>query len=302
MRENSVKTRGKIWYYSLHNFFSLLDRQKTEYAVIKGEALSLYAYNMLGARKSNDIDILVRREDIDLVDKLLRAEGFIQINGRQQTASRAEIVGSLINSHQTLPYVKSISPYGLKVEIDVNLEVMWGEWKGRKIEVDEFLRNVERTNIYGENVNVLAPHYAFVHLLLHNYKDCNSIYILATRNSINYMMFLEVYLFWKNFKDFISIDWLVKFVGKYEIGEYLYYILFYTNSIYGDKEMGNYVNALESKKGRGLLNCYGLNDAERKEWKVPFRDRLMEENQLKLLQGELSKEDIRKIDYNKKMF
>ena len=42
------------------------------YALIKGEALSLQAYGVLGRRFSDDIDILIHRDDIKIAENILQ--------------------------------------------------------------------------------------------------------------------------------------------------------------------------------------------------------------------------------------
>lgn len=301
-QRNSIKLRGKILFHALHNVLCCLGKEKIKYAVIKGEVSSLYIYNKLGMRKYNDIDILINKKDIDKVDRILKSDGFLQYTSDNKLASRLETISSIVNAHQTISYKKWIHPYNICLEIDINFSIMWGEYTGKQIDVDKILDNVNFFQIYEEDVRVLSIPYAFIQTLLHNYKDCNSIYILANRNSINSFMFKEVYLFWKNCKTEVSIEWIVTFAKRNKIRQYLFYILYYTNRIYSDRELGKYVDALRDEEGIRLLNMYGLTQKESRRWTVSFEERLMESNQFELLKDELGEEDMDKILYNSQMF
>ncbi len=93
------------------------------YAALKGLVFNANLYN-LGERRSNDSDILVWENDLDMLDEILRKHGYIQTymhNGEYKEATRKEKMIQRMNYHDLVPYVKIVdSPFLSKHEIDIN--------------------------------------------------------------------------------------------------------------------------------------------------------------------------------------
>ena len=152
------------------------------YSLIKGDALSYLAYQSLGRRKYSDIDILIPRCNMKPFEKILISAGFrstIDMNNQRNTR-----IFCVSQSHQIPPYIKGIQ--NQKIEIDINFDMFWGEYEGKRIDISEFLSDTIEIDIYGCKVKTLPPLKAMVQLILHHYKEMNSIYHLAGHNCINY--------------------------------------------------------------------------------------------------------------------
>lgn len=299
LKENEF--RGRIWFHKLRPVFEALHQKGIPYAVIKGEALSWYMYQTVGKRVSNDVDILVDKANLNALDQILTEHGFQQYVSEGKIANRTELISCILCSHQTISYKKLIEPYKLWLEVDVNFSLFWGEYKGKQINVADVLDHAEYIDIYGESVRTLEAPYAFVQVILHHYKDCNSLFLLATRNSLNEQMFREIYVFWLRYKNVITIQWLTEYAMKNQIAEYLFYMLYYTNKIFQDPMLATYVDALRTEEGMRFLNCYGL-DGEKKKWTVSFEERLLAVSTGELIEAQLSEKDRGKIKYNQMLF
>ena len=153
--------------------------QPVPYALIKGEALSIMSYKKLGRRLYNDIDILVDRLNINNIEQICRGLEFVP-----HPHSRTERILCLSASHQVYPYYKNRGTN--TVNIDINFDIFWGEYEGKRIDISEFLSDTIEIDIYGCKVKTLPPLKAMVQLILHHYKEMNSIYHLAGHNCINY--------------------------------------------------------------------------------------------------------------------
>lgn len=270
------------------------------YAVIKGEPLSVWAYGKEGARISGDIDLLVPRKNIQLLEGLLSQNGFSNTNH-----SRTERIFYLSLSHQTSPWSKIILDNGktqIGMQIDINFDVFWGEYKGRRIDMENFLSDTVEMNIYGFNIKTLPPLKAMIQLILHHYKEMNSIYLIASHKCINYNMFRDVYYLWKNQQESISLDKLYVSALEYEIVPYVFYVLYFTNQIYKDIELEEYVSAFCTSDGLNLLDYYGLSDKERKAWKVDFWTRLESDNIFELIKNDMTDADYEKLKQNQRIF
>lgn len=265
-------------------------------AIIKGEPLSVLAYNQAGKRNCSDIDILLPKSYLSNVELLLQQNGF-------STApfSRRERILMLSFSHQVSPWHKELHPLGSNI-IDLNFDLFWGEYTGKRIDIQDFLQDSIEMQIYGCNIKTLSPFKAFIQLILHHYKEMNSIYHLSTHNCINYNMFKDVYYLWKNNQEAVSLEKLYAISSEYEIVPYIFYVLYFTNRIFQDVDLKKYVTEFETLEGMNLLDYYGLAEKERKPWKVDFLTRLKADNLYEFIRDDLTNADIEKLKRNRRMF
>jgi len=264
-------------------------------AIIKGAPLSVLCYNDCSSRDYADIDILVSRDYIRSFENLFLNQGF-----SNSLSSRSDRVLCLSFSHQLPAYTKVID--GIYLNFDLNFDIFWGEYEGKRIDISKFLEDTIEVNIYGIKVKTLRPIKAMIQLILHHYKEMNSLYYLARHNCINYNMFKDVYYLWKNNQKEITLDKLMSISFEYEIIPYVFYILYFTNIIYNDADLEKYVVAFRTCKGVNLLDYYGLASKERKKWRVDFLTRLNTTNMYDLIKDDLAESDLEKIELNLKIF
>lgn len=270
------------------------------YAVVKGEVLSLMIYNEEGHRQYTDIDILIPREKICELERCLKENGFISTDN-----SRENRINLLLNSHQIAPWEKAIGTSinkNAKIVIDINFDIFWGEYEKNRIDIEGFLKDTEEVKVYGVNVKTLSPIKAFIQLVLHHYKDMNSIFLLSIKKTIDINKFQEIRGFLYNNREMIPAIKLAEVCSEYDIKEYVYYILYYTKEIFKDDFLEEYLHILKCANGEVLLDKYGLNALERKIWRVDFITRLKEGVLFKYMLGDLTKDDLIKIETNKKIF
>ncbi len=273
-----------------------LNSIRKRYAVIKGAVLSNYCYNNAIERGVGDIDILISRHQIKSFEKLLLDKNF----SLEYDIDRFVRTFLVMSSHQYAPYFKRTSNGG--VTIDLNFDILWGEYEGKRIDIEEFLSNTIEMEIYGVKVKTLPPLKAMIQLILHHYKDMNSLFLLATRKSIRYDMFKDVYYLLKNNLDAIPLDKLYAMSAEYEIIPYVFYVLYYTGQVFDDDVLKQYIEAFRTPEGEALLNGYGLCEKERREWKCDFKTRLDSDHLYELIKDDLTERDKEKIAINKRVF
>lgn len=278
----------RLRYRMATPFFN--DISDMSYAVVKGQCLSLQAYNDIYKRNSSDIDILISRKDLLLFEDKLEKRQFKCV-----TSSRYDRLFYNMHSHQAPPYTKGIT------EIDINFDIFWGEYIGKRVDIADFLSDTIEVDICGCKVKTLPPIKALIQLILHNYKDINSIFLLSSRKVIKKSQFKDVFYLLKNNLLDIPMDKLYALCSSYGIIPYMYYMLYYTNVIYEDEMLKKYVTAFKTPDGSQLLNCYGLNEYERHEWRYDFNKRLNSENIYNLIKEDLTEKDLDKIKINKRV-
>ena len=235
--------------------FEVVKRFNFPYAIIKGEALSLMAYGELGKRNSQDIDLLISPKYIGIAKVILNDNGFYYI-----IKNKYDKVLTISMSHQSPTYIKKTKiSY---IYLDLNHSIFWGEYAGKCVDIDTFLEDIIDTEIYGCNMKTLPPIKMLIQLILHHYKDMNSIFLLATRKSIKRSMFDDVYFLLKNNLEDIPLDKLYTLSKFYEIIPFVYYVLYHVGLFFQDETLREYISAFKTDEGERLLNCYGLNDNE----------------------------------------
>lgn len=284
-----------IYSKGLYNEVRTLFDISLPYAIIKGKALSVLIYNDANVRTTTDLDILCSKSDCKSMIHQLRNLGFSELN-----KNRYDILLSKSFSHQYVPMVKINKIQ--RMTVDLNFDIFWGEYTGKRIEIKEFLSDTIELEIYGYKIKTIPPLKAMVQLILHHYKEMNSIYHLAGHNAINYNMFKDVYYLWKSYQETISLERLYAISSEYEIIIYVFYVLYFTNFIFKDAELQKYVEAFRNAEGENLLDYYGLTEKERKPWKTDFQTRLETENLYELIKDELTEADIEKLERNRRIF
>lgn len=297
MREDIYTTGRKVFYNDIGGLFDLL--RDLNYAVVKGEALSKQIYGSPRLRRSNDIDLLIDRKYIGYVERYLLDNGYKQIIDNDNSTTRMHRILCMAYSHQIPSYHKD--KLGFHLNVDINYDIFWGEYEGSRVSMGEFLNDTEDVEIYGAIVKALPLEKAFVHLVLHHYKEMNSLFHLCHYNCIRTYMFKDIYDMLINNKDRLNLATLKDLARQYHISGIMYYMLFYTNIVFGGA-LECLVNALKNEEGEFLLDKYGLCDKERKKWTVPFKKRLDNDAIWENIKSQLTSSDYSKIILNNSVF
>lgn len=271
------------------------------YAVMKGAVLSQDAYGAPFLRKSGDIDLLTSREQVDRIKGVLLEQGFIQGRVTEEGIipfSRRELLFQTAMSHQTAPFVKKISnPLCPYVNVDVNLDILWGE-SNQDTDMGYVLAHTIETKIAGAAAKRLTPEMSFLSLCLHHYKDMNSLYLLY-EGGLGLHLFCDIYFSFRNLS--LDVDLLREQSEFLSVAPYLYYCLFYTNEVFADPDLEALLKSWEAYRDDRLLDSFGLTDTERKKWPVPFVERLFAEDIRPLMDGLLDDKDREKIALNERL-
>ena len=270
--------------------------QGMPYALIKGEHLSLLSYGDIGYRDSNDVDFLIPRSLDKEVMNILRDNGFVEgvydKNGNYRKLTRQEQI-MFVNSHQIPPFEKT-TENGMLLSVDFNTDIFWGEYTGNRVDITEYLKDVEIIQIYGIEVKVLSDVKCFIQTCLHHYKEMNAPYYLSEKNAFTEKMFQDIYGLYKS-RIQKKIDELASFINEYMLEDEFYFLLFYTGVVFQDEDLYQAALQFQTSSGIKKLNQFGLNDYERKTWPIPFEERMNHPNIFKVIEPLLSSSERDKI-------
>ena len=271
--------------------------EKLPYAIIKGEVLSIKAYGGEGYRKCGDLDLLVPRTYTDKIKEILKNNGFLENifdkNGKPRLLTRQEKI-MFMNSHQIVPFVKNHNCSN-EIPVDINVDIFWGEYERKRIDMETFLEDTESMIIYDIPVKVLSDIKCFFEVCLHHYKEMQAPYYLAMANPFNEKMFQDIYSFYK--KSICNqMNALIDYVFENQVEEVFFYIFYYTSWVFNDDEMKIDCKKFETAEGLKKINSYGLTNDERKEWPISFIDRMNHPDIFSVIKPFLSERDIQKIN------
>lgn len=296
--DNLYIIERKILYKELKSLFEAMS--SINYAVVKGEVLSQQIYGVPDKRRSSDIDILIDKRNVKILEYELQRLGFEQQLPEDPNEARRNRVLCMAYSHQIPSYHKEKSIFHLNV--DVNYDIFWGEYEGKRCSIEDFLRDTVDMEIYGVTVKTLPIEKAFVQLVLHHYKEMNSLYHLSKHNSICTDMFRDIYDMMRNNRNVLTIERVAELSEQYLIGNYVQYMIYYTYKVFADIILAYYMEKLEKYNNEKLIESYGLSSQERKKWNVPFEERLDCQNIFSIIEPQLSHEDVIKIENNNTIF
>lgn len=281
--------------------FKKLGQRGIRYAVVKGAVLSKDAYCDPYIRNSGDLDLLIRKEDAEAVKEMLLEEQFEQgrlVEGEILPYSRRELLYHTALSHQLASFLKQTGRrFCPVVNVDVNFNIYWGE-SGKQADMAEVLRHTQTEELFGVRFCKLDAVHSFVALCMHHYKDMNSAYLLV-EGSLQLNLFSDLYFYLKEQRP--EPAKLKKAAEKLGVQSYIDYCLYYTQCVFQDLFLNEYTKLFEDAREETLLSCYGLNDAERRQWKTPFLERLFDETFPETFADALSKKEREKVLINKTM-
>lgn len=205
---NSLKgsyTASKMIADGFKTFLSslsyMLDGEKRPFALLKGSYLSsLYPY---GTRTSNDVDLLINKEDITYFVEKFKSNGYEQgfiRGGEFVAATRKDIIESRLNNGETVPLIKESGLSNLKYfEIDLNFSL---DYKAKqKNDMVSVLLNGRENLIetYKGNLPTLNHIDFFIFLCMHLYKEAAVYDWVKQERDMTLYKFVDIYLFLEKF-------------------------------------------------------------------------------------------------------
>ena len=185
-----------------------LQGEDVEHIFLKGSVLSnamggaKKSFYREGERVSNDIDVLVRTEDVGKVGKVLKEMGFVQGEYDREKRkilpfSRLEIVNRRLNRGETAPFLRATENAELPcIEVDVNFSLGYAPGEGQALQ-EEMLESRKKYKGY---ISLFAPdeELFFLHLLLHQYKESELMFMVERSKELDLYKLADIYYLWRD--------------------------------------------------------------------------------------------------------
>ena len=216
------KIKNKIYFEDLIKINENI-KNIDSFVYLKGSILNTAIFPN-GTRYSNDYDILTEKSNIHLLDKPLKQDGFVQgkINENKITeATRKEILNSLYNRGETIPYVKVEKNHNIEIDINFSLEC-------KTSQSDELLKNMLANKVtykIGDHEIASLNKTDFViFLFLHLYKEAVNIWWVNKDRDLSLYKFLDIEVMINNFNE-NDIEVLCNTSKKFNIQKEVYFCI-----------------------------------------------------------------------------
>ncbi len=216
---------------------SKLCEANIKHVFLKGSVLSSTIYP-IGARASNDIDILVSKKSILEAKNVLNDLGFLQgkYDYKKDAIDEADqdaLTKSLNTRGEMFPFIKIINERTAKtIDVDVNFSLDWTP-NSSDSAVDYFLEERTLLPVDGDfSIYSLTEEHLFIHLCSHLYKDAALLDIVKKRKVLDLYKFVDIYTFIQKYFERINIEKIYKDSVKYGFDKNVFFTLNYTSIIF----------------------------------------------------------------------
>lgn len=274
-----IANRDRNWALAdeFARFFRVLERGDVRYAVRKGFGLAEHTYHDVGARRINDLDVLISRADAGRAHALLEQLGYVQ--GKASTEaeridpfSRETQIYWRVNLSNQLPYVK----LGNRPDITVyNIDLCHSivqKRSGAEVDTDALLDRAVTVPLCGGTGRVLSPADQLLDLCSHLHKEATGVLFVEGGVDLQISKFLDLGLVART----TSLETWATFIertSEASASRIAYYSLHFTDLLFPGWIPADVLDRLRPDD-LGYLDVFGADDAAPTRWEVPFPERL----------------------------
>lgn len=251
----SIQHRFDNYKNELKVISTALKEKNIEYVTIKGIHLSLtlYTHFRMNPRDFADIDIVVKKQDLEQLGKVLMGLGYehARVNyytNEMEQISRGEILNGKMFYHQIPPYEKKFKQYFIgrdTYKVDANYTIFEGGQHDDPILVSELLKSRVLQSHEGLTYYSLKPEHDLIQLCFHFYKDIMYPPKNERKDVYKLINFYDIYLFINKYRKILDYNYLLGLcLNNEKLKNSLYIVLTLTERVFGDLQIGNFINKL----------------------------------------------------------
>jgi len=200
-RKKQLIMREKFMQKELFKLLDLLKKEDIEPVVMKGVVLAnLYP---AGARPFADLDILIKKEELQKVKDILLKKGY-----KLYEHSRSE--KEYLEHHKHLIFFKKKKP-----SVEVHWDIVNND---TRININPlvFINNSENIIISKKEVNILKPEHQFLHLCIH---------LIEHKFILSLRYYLDIKFLLKKYKNKLDWDEIINISKQMNISNFVFHIL-----------------------------------------------------------------------------
>ncbi len=286
--------RNRHYQKELTQVLSAFNEYGVVVPILKGNLLASIVYPQIETRIFNDLDLIMRLEDVVPVTEALEGIGYIQGHfdeEKQQIipASRKEKVLQQMASHELQEFQKlSENRFAHLVQVDVNHDILWKGNCPYRVATKELIQRALPIEINGKKGYMLDYIDNIIQLSCHLYKEATLMIWVTDLRDLKIYKFADIFMYIKKFYHEVNWEILVERVRAYNLEKVVYYNFHYIEMMFGNLIPEFVLNELRPSD-LSYLDEYGIENKEPSIWEYDFFTRLFDTNRvLTLAEDKLS--------------
>lgn len=265
-----------IRMHELDRILQITKQNSIDVILLKGPVLSDIIYNDLYARQFADLDLLVKKNDMEKMFYLLNDIGFMQETGFDENTKRFHTIDKPIFKYgDTFHEFQCVKDIGDNIYIYVEIKRASSAIPLKHI--DDFHKNVQNININGIDVKTSNLKYTFLHLCSNFFTNFETGW--GINHETNLRDIIDIYMFISKHYNLLNWDEINKLSNKYEIAHRIYYAITCLSKFYNDI-IPNDISELFNPN-RVLYDLNGNDDGSINRWDSDFIFRLFNDEDRK---------------------
>jgi hypothetical protein len=267
------RIRNGVLAEALSQILRAADRRGLDLLVRKGAYLSTVVYQDVGARSMSDIDLLIRRADVEKGVELLAGLGYvsgrvaadmsrIEPYTRQETA----VMSLTIPNIPTMVRL-DLNPVVPAVEVDLTTG-LFERGTGYSFPVEEVFAAAQPVQLFDAPARVAATGHFLIDLCAHLYRHAKSVTCIHRGTDLNLCRFCDVARFARRVTELDGWSEAVRTTVASGLQRPLYFALYWTEHVYPGCVPGSVLAALRPDDD-DFLYTFGEHEKKPGRWDTP---------------------------------
>lgn len=317
---DKITKRKEIEKKIIKDLSILSKNENIEIVFIKGIIFSKLIYDDFNCRDSNDIDILVREEDIYRMDKLLRNYGFVQNFEKDYNLPLPLYKGYMMHELCNYYYYTSFKGSQLKIKVELlrNIHTV------RKDHIYKILENIKYFKLDNEKIPTLNLEGTFICLIDSIFADYEMVHSILKKsnNSMRLKGILDFIMFYNKYKSKLNWNKIYSLSSDMKITHIIYAVLNNMKEVFPNKIDKDIIDMFHTNKIKyktsysssgtlidwqnSFLNRILNSELRRKEFLINCYKKIYSENNYNFTNAEnltrFNDKKIKDIQFKKKIF
>jgi hypothetical protein len=277
--------RNKFYLDRLSEIMKEFEKVNLVVPILKGNLLASVVYPEIEARVFNDLDLIMKLDDVNILTKVLEDLGYVQGEFNEDTqviveATRKVKLLQQMNSHEIQEFLKkSDNNFAKIIEVDVNHDILWKGNCPYKVDTRDLIKRAVPIEFNGVKGYMLDYIDNIIQLSCHLYKEATLMIYIDGIKDLKIYKFADLYMYIKKY--FSNIDWklLIERVKEYNLDKVVYYNFYYIELMFGEI-IPEFVNEALRPENLTYLDEYAIESQEPSVWGFDFFTRLFDVNRV----------------------
>jgi len=277
--------RNNCYLQKLQEILREFEKRNLIVPILKGNLLATIVYPEIETRIFNDLDMLMKLEDVTPVVEALESLGYIQGNYDEEKdviveVSRREKVLHQMATHEIHQFLGlSDNKFARLVEVDVNHDILWKGNCPYKVQTKDLIQRAIPVDIHGTKGYMLDYIDNIIQLSCHLYKEACLMIWIASLKDLKIYKFADLFMYIRKFNDKIDWNLLVSRVKEYNLDRIIYYNFHYIELMFGEI-VPQFVKDSLKPEDLSYLDEYAIENKEPSKWQFDFFTRLFDVNRI----------------------